>query len=297
LGLLATGLWRLAALIGAQNRSAGASLFLFFSLLCLPATVSAARNGQMNLHLAGLMLHAAADVAAGVWWRASLALTIGLALKPHAIVALLLIAALYPGTRGWFVIMIAGAAASLFLFQRPGYVVDQYVECFRRIVVASMPPTDTWSDVRGLLLRLGVDVPNARLIAVRLVAALPTLMLALYARRHGAVWGAIYMFALAATYLMLFIPRTEANSYVILAPAVAALAAVSGTRIAFWALVGFVVALGCENYGRAIHQMTDLWLKPLLTIVFAVYLILRITAATDGSPAQRSVALGRGTGG
>ena len=297
LALLVTALWRLAALIASADRLSAERLFLLFTLLCLPATVSAARNGQMNLHLGALMLHATADVVVGVWWRAALALTAALALKPHAIVPLLLAAALYPRTRVWLAVMVAAAAAALFLFQRPGYVVEQYLACFRRIAVASVPPTDTWSDLRGLLIRLGVEVSNTRLIIVRVAAAVPTLMLALQARRHGAVWAASYTFALGATYLMLFIPRTEANSYVILAPAVAALAARSGTGVAFWALVGFAIALGCENYGRSIHEMTDLWLKPLLTIVFAVYLIFRITAATAGSRAQLPARLERGTSG
>ena len=88
IALLATGLARLARLVTPERV---AWRFLIFSLICLPATISAARNGQMNLHLAGLMLHATADVTAGVWWRAAFSLTLGLALKPHAIVPGLLI--------------------------------------------------------------------------------------------------------------------------------------------------------------------------------------------------------------
>lgn len=277
LALLASGLWRFAGLISAERR---ARLFLLFTLLCLPATVSSARNGQMNLHMVGLMLHATADVAIGVWWRAALSLTIGLALKPHTIVMAALVGALYPGTRGWFVAWIGLAAAGPFLLQRPCYVIEQYVACFHRVVFATMPVTDTWSDLRGLLLRLDIQVSNDRLIFLRLAAALPTLWLAFIARRHGPAWAAVHLFTLAAAYMMIFIPRTEANSYVILAPAVgaiAALAAAHGRSAAFWALVAFAVVLGCENYGRTIFLMTDLWLKPLLTIPFSVYVILWIS--------------------
>jgi hypothetical protein len=277
LALLASGLWRLAGLISAERR---AWLFLLFTLLCLPATVSSARNGQMNLHMVGLMLHATADVAIGMWWRAALSLTIGLALKPHTIVMAALVAALHPRTRSWFVGWIVIAAAVPFLLQRPSYVVEQYVACFHRVVFATMPVTDTWSDLRGLLLRLDIQVSNERLIFLRLAAAVPTLWLAFIARRHGPAWSAVYLFALAAAYMMVFIPRTEANSYVILAPAVgaiAALAAAHGRTAAFWALIAFAVVLGCENYGRTIFLMTDLWLKPLLTIPFSLYVILLIS--------------------
>lgn len=276
LALLASGIGRLASLVDRDNR---AWLFLMFTLLCLPATVSSARNGQMNLHVTGLMLHATADLASSVWWRAAFSLSLGLALKQFAAVPILLAAAAYPRTRRWFVAMIVVLVVAPFLFQDPAYVVRQYAACLRRLAVASVPPTDTWSDVRGLLLRLGVDVSNDRLIVLRLAAAVPTLVLCFTARRHGRVWSAVFMFALAASYLMLFNPRTEANSYVMLAPAVAAVAALAAShqrRVACWALVVFALALGCENFGPTIHPATDLWLKPLLTIAFSAYLTVWI---------------------
>jgi hypothetical protein len=282
LALFATGIWRLAGLIDTLDQG---RLFVLFTLLCIPATVSSARNGQMNLHLAGLMLHATADLAARVWWRAALSLVAGLALKPHAIVPLLLVAAVYPRTRTWLATMIAVVAALPFLLQRPGYVAGQYLAAVERIVFATMPVTDTWSDLRGLLIRLNVDLSNRRLIILRLAAALPTLVLALRARRHGPAWSAIYVFALGAVYLMLFNARNESNSYVILAPAVAATFAAAASRrhtIAAWALAVFAVALGCEDYGRTVFLLTDLWLKPLLTIAFGIYLVRLIsTPAAD----------------
>lgn len=291
LAIFVSGIARLASLIKPESR---AGLFLIFSLLCLPATVSSARNGQMNLHLAGLMLHAAVDLAAGVWWRAALSLTLGLVLKPFAAVPVLLAAAVYPRTRAWLVAMIAGAAVAPFLLQHPSYVVGQYAACVRRLAVAGVPPTDTWSDLRGLLLRLGLQVSNGWLIPLRLAAAVATLTLAFTARRHGRAWSAVYIFALAASYLMLFNPRTEANSYVILAPAVAALVTLAAShrrRLALWSLVVFAVILGCENYGRTIHVMTDLWLKPLLTIGFAAYLVACISTLPAGTRDRETRAL------
>lgn len=280
LALFASGIARLAGLIRPDNR---AGLFLMFSLLCLPATVSSARNGQMNLHLAGLMLHATVDLATGVWWRAALSLSSGLVLKPFAAVPILLAAVVYPRTRAWLVGMIAGAAMAPFLLQHPTYVMEQYVACVRRLAVTSVPGTDTWSDLRGLLLRLDLQVSNGWLIPLRLAAAVATLTLAFTTRRHGKAWSAVYIFALAASYLMLFNPRTESNSYVILVPAVAALAALAASHrrtVTLWLLVVFAVVLGCENYGRTIHGMTDLWLKPLLTIGFTAYLVACISTLT-----------------
>jgi hypothetical protein len=292
MALLATGLWRLTGLIDRGDR---ASLFLLFTAMCIPATISSARNGQMNLHLAGLMLHAAADTGSGAWWRASLSLVLGLALKPHAIVPVLLTAAVYPRTRRWLAIMIVAAAAVPFLLQRPSYVLAQYGACFERILFAVTPATDTWSDLRGLLVRLNIDVPNRWLLVVRLAAAIPTAALAYVARRHDTGWTAILVFALAATYLMIFNPRNEANTYVILAPAVAASASLAWRRqqrVAFWSLIVLAGVLGCENYGRTIFLATDLWLKPLLTIVFAAYLVSLICERRVAAGARVSVNAG-----
>jgi hypothetical protein len=272
LALVASGIHRLAGLIQPDQRN---RTFLICSLLCLPATVSSARNGQMNLHLAGLMLHATVDLAARVWWRAALSLVLGLVLKPFAAVPLLLAAAVYPPTRVWIAAASAGAVIVPFLTQGPAYVIRQYGACLLRLAQAGVPHTDTWSDLRGLLLRFGA-LPNEWLVLMRLSAAIPTLLLSFAARRHGEAWSAVYLFALAASYLMIFNPRTEANSYVLLAPAVAAMTVRAASRRqtgAVWTLVAFALALGCENYGRTIFAMTDLWLKPLLTIGFAAYLI------------------------
>jgi hypothetical protein len=176
--------------------------------------------------------------------------------------------------------MMAGAAVAPFFLQDPAYVIDQYAACLRRVAMAGVPATDTWSDLRGLLLRLGLEVSNIWLIPLRLLAAALTLSLAFAARRHGRVWSAVFLLALASSYLMLFNPRTESNSYVMLVPVVAVFAALAASRhrtAALWSLVAFAVVLGCENYGRTIHRMTDLWLKPLLTIGFAAFLVRAIS--------------------
>ena len=75
---------------------------------------------------------------------------------------------------------------------------------------------------------------------------------------------------LGALYLMLFNPRTEENSYVMLAGFTALLAArdlLAGTpRRGKW-LALFCLLLAVENYGF-IYKLTRIWFKPLITTLF-----------------------------
>ncbi|WP_410960175.1 hypothetical protein, partial [Salmonella sp. SAL4434] len=77
LGVLATGVWRLAALGGGARERR----FLVLTVLTLPILASSARIGQMNVPMAGLMAHAAVDLAGAAWWRAAAGLALAFALK------------------------------------------------------------------------------------------------------------------------------------------------------------------------------------------------------------------------
>src|SRR5262249_33982067 len=71
-GVRAGAAGRLAGLGGGSRRPR----FLVITLLTLPGLAGSARNGQMNVPMAGLMAHAAVDLAAARWWRAGLGLAL-----------------------------------------------------------------------------------------------------------------------------------------------------------------------------------------------------------------------------
>src|SRR5436853_250913 len=64
--------------------------FFWATLLCLPISLPALRNGQANALLAGLFAHATASLVEKEWWRAVLCLVVALAVKQFGIVFLLL---------------------------------------------------------------------------------------------------------------------------------------------------------------------------------------------------------------
>jgi hypothetical protein len=275
--LLAFGVRRWAALC-ARDREG--EVFALATLLMLCASFAATRTGQANLHLAGCMLHAGADLAQRRWWRATLLLWLGMAIKPLGIVLLLLAAALYRPMRGRL-------AAGLLLFAvlplaHPDldYAWRQYGLAFEKIARSNNPGTKPYADLVGLLRSLGWEMPVPWRMPVQAAAALGALALSWLAlRRRGPVRGSLAVVTFAACYLMLFNARNETNSYVILVPHVALAAArafgAPGRRARFALLLAACAALGADNYGRAFHGWTSPWLKPLAAILFLAWLVPR----------------------
>lgn len=292
LGVFASGTWRLARL---ASPSGGPNLFALVTLLSIPAALGTARTGQMDIPLVGLMIHGAVDLAGRRWGRATFSLCLAFALKPLAVVMALLAAALYRPMR-WR--LAAGMAAALlfpFLCGDPAYAWSQYQLAIHKLDVASRPHQG-FCDLGALLRTMGIRVGDGVLMLVRAVAALATLALVrIGLRRWGEPRGAILALSFAAAYLMLFNPRTETNSYAILAPVVAVFSAwfllADRRPREGWMLAAIGVGLGSNNYGNAIHAWTDHWFKAALGFLFLGYLAWLVLA--DRPPATP----GRGTTG
>ena len=85
---------------------------------------------------------------------------------------------------------------------------------------------ERYSDLFGVVQSLGIETPYAVQAAIRGLAAMLTLGLCrLGVRLWGNVRGEVLLLAMASCYLMLFNPRTENTSYVLLGPSLAVFAA------------------------------------------------------------------------
>ena len=202
-----------------------------------------------------------------------------------------------------------GVAASLllpFLCAEPAYAWRQYEMALAKMGRATLP-LQRYNDLGSLLRTLGLQPPERVLAAVRVAAALGTLGLGwIGLRRWGGARGAVLVLSLAATYLMLFNPRTETNSYLILSPAVAVFAAwalfVDRRPWTGWTLAAIGLGLGSDNYGTAFDVWTNYWLKAVLGILFFGYLAwLVLGGRSPATPARGTPepdeASGGGTGG
>ncbi len=265
--------------------SSGKELFPLMTLVTIPFAWDCARNGQATLIMTGLMLLTVTDMARSHWWRASLWLCLSVALKPLSIVLLLLVVA---GERRMTVrvLVMTGAVALVpFLAQHADYVMRQYAAFMQNTVTAAHVGVVShgWSTPFTALRVAGFSVPEHLQTVIRIAAAVATLLLYLVARRrYDANNSAVFLFSLAAVYIILFSPRTETVTYALIGPAVAVFLAraylIEKRRGESIQLAIIAIAItGSAIFQRWIAPHAErIWLPPLMATFFAAYLIFRI---------------------
>jgi hypothetical protein len=157
IGGLASAVWQLSRLARQGGRW---ELFPLITLLSIPPALDAARNGQMNLLLAALMIHSVVELADERWWRATLWMSLGLALKPLMVVLILLAGALYRPMTWRLFVGVATVLLLPFATQSPAYVMNQYEHCVQKLVVSGRPgEIARFSDLFGIVGSLRIDTP------------------------------------------------------------------------------------------------------------------------------------------
>lgn len=280
-GLFVYALVRLNAFFIAAKTSSPARTFLFLALLAVPSSFASLRNGQFDLPLAALIVLTAAEVAAERWSAAALWLCLAVALKPLAVVPLLLFGALYWRLVPRMVVGLVIVVALPFLHWSPSFVAQEYRRCYETLAWAAQGDEPRYSDLAALLAHAGIIAAQTLKTVARVIFALGYLGLgALAVRRLSIVESAWAVGALAADYLMLFNPRTETCSYVFLGPFVASLALHYSALGRRWLARGLgfaAIGLACDAFPRlgsfSIHDLTDRWFKPLLALLFLPALI------------------------
>jgi hypothetical protein len=290
IGSYAFAISRLAALL---QRQTGRELFLVATLVTLPLCWSSARNGQATLPMTGLMILGTVAAAESRWWLSSALLALAVAIKPLAIVMLLLLGGIHAPLRWRLLPALAAVLAAPFLFQSPEYVAQQYWECCQMFRQASDRGLDPiWPQLFCSLDIWGLPIPARAQTAIRLLAAAATFALAVRAARTGPpARAALLVFSLAACYLMLFNPRTENNTYSCIAPAVALSLALTWRQPgqAKWSLCFLLIAVGNVG-GWAMQELLGtgpkVWLAPLSTAIFAALTIRQIMLAPPAALAD-----------
>jgi len=293
IGVFALGL-RSFAWLG-QERS-GRNLFPLMTLVTIPLAWDCARNGQATLIMAGFMLLAIADMARCRWWRAVLWLSLSVAMKPLAIVLVLLVMAIDRPMTWRLVLGMAAVALSPFLTQSPTYVLQQYAAFLHNSTTAAHVGVvvQGWTSPFSALRLVGVELTEQVQMAIRLFAAFGTLALCfLVRRRYDANRSAIYVYSLAALYLILFSPRTENNTYAMLGPSIAfflSLVFLAEKRFGQGIFLACMVAvlLGSRAIGNTLAPHTEIsWVPPLMATCFAGYLFFRLyTEPAKGADKQ-----------
>lgn len=279
IGSMALFAWGLYRFSRCMSRLSGVELFPLVTLLAILPSLAAFRNGQMTVPMTGCLLLAGAGLADSRWWWTVFWLCLAVAMKPLAIVLLLLAIVLEPAL--WWRLPLGICCMLLvpFGFQSPEFVVDTYGRFVQKLGVAGTPGFDTsYSDVFGTIRVFDVDAPESLKTMLRGLAAFGTLLASWASmKRFGRLGGTIFMVLLALTYILLFNPRTENNTYVIIAPVIATTAA-GCFLVGRWKFAGAMLTMAmlliAANYELTKHVTPgrETWLCPLLTLVIGLWL-------------------------
>jgi alpha-1,2-mannosyltransferase len=292
--LLVTGLRRLCR---ALDGEAAEKLFLWATLLALPLSLAALRNGQANALLAGLFAHAIVSLIQRRWWPSVICLLLALGVKQFAIVFPLLAAFVYTPLNWRFLAGSALLGAFPFLFANPHYVLTEYPQSIEHLQACAQVTQNRFADIAGIVRAFHAEMSPHVSEAVRLAAAGLTLALWIgWGRRLREPLRGLWLYALGTAYLMLFNPMTETNSYVIIAPAMACWAVYAlhcrMTRKFGLALAGVILSLGLlpSLFRPLLGNQFPLVLYPLGAACFAAvvwYLVSQKraehSALSDGS--------------
>ena len=250
---------------------------LEIDLVSLAVAWTALKHGQSTLAMLAVSFLGLELLVRGRGWSAAWVLAFAVLLEPLALVTVGIAVVLHPRLAPRVTLTLLVGGALTLLRSDVGYAVEQWAAVPQMLLRSRRDAfgEPTLYHLFSLLGAWGVDVgPNgqtaARLVAAGLTVAL-ALRLAAKVPRHA--WP-VLITLLSVGYLLLFSPRTENNTYGLLAPLVSAALAqarMSGDRgrcVAGWGIVlvlGFSRAIGA-TWPALGPEVT----RPLITLAVVV---------------------------
>lgn len=270
---IALGMWMLVRRL---DHPRPGEVYFWTSACAIAGCLAALRNGQANAMLGAVILQSVVLLMYRRWNLAALCLLLALAIKPLAIVLVLLVPLGYPRLIWRLVLGLPALAASLFLIKDPAYVLSQYKDALSNLAVCSRVTEHRFASLGGIVRSLGVE-PNHQAVSI-LAAIVGVAVAAVWwhgARRCDEPRRGLLLLVLATAYLMLFNPMNEINSFVIFTPAAAVAAAyladTTRARILAIVMLLLVATIGTlPEIVRPVSPTWGLWWNPAIAIVFII---------------------------
>jgi glycosyl transferase family 87 len=271
--------------MGLHDRIPKTGSWLVF-LLLLPLAIGNFNNGQVNPLIIGLLMISILAAYSGQWTTAALCIGISAYIKIYPLAVGLLLVLLYPRQLGWrlaAVLVLLGALS--FVFQRPGYVFEQYQRWFvsrgadNRRMNMDIAPRDF-----AMLLRIvHINLSGHAIIAMQVLAGAAAAAVCIFGRieRWSEKRLLTCVFALGSCWMLLFGPSTEAATYVMLAPPLV-LAMVDAfyqprsSAMRILVCISFAVlllGLGMSSFLSLKKGVYNMSVQPLGAVIFAVYAV------------------------
>lgn len=288
IAMMAWAVWRITRLAGARPWN---EYFFTASAITIGVGAGNAVNGQYNLPMAASLILAACALIEKRWWWGAVWLAISIMLKPLALAPALLALALYPALWWRFPIIAIVAFALPFVANThgPGYAWSEYEMFVTKVIRAAQPLPRRFAEFSTVLWWFGLDLPDGQRKVCRAIAAFVTLGLGFAAlRRRGALFGGLVLWALGASYIVVFNPRTEGLTYVVVAPALALFGAIefAADRAPIWRRAAGLALIAMGVLMIFVHELMprsgayfevaqgskDLLARPIMAMLFYLWL-------------------------
>ncbi|UCD32086.1 MAG: DUF2029 domain-containing protein [Desulfobacterales bacterium] len=277
LGVFIVGIYNLTKIERTDRKKVE---FLLVTVVVCLLSSSAAKHGQATLMMAGLLMLAAVDLERSKPWRASFFMALALALKPTALPFLMLAVVGYPASRFKMTALVPILFSLPFLLRDPSYILEQYLEVPRMLQeTSSWEYRFIWASFMGLLQTLGVNLDQLERLITRGLFAAAAFVAYITGKERlpETADRCLYLYAIAAGYVLLMSPLTERNTYAMLAPVVGTMWCLArnqegrGIRL----LLGLVVLANLLSHSMAkVFPGSPLsMLKPIGAVVVITILI------------------------
>ncbi|PLP57077.1 hypothetical protein CYK37_22855 [Mesorhizobium loti] len=265
--VLTYAVWRQVRMIDPANRL---WMFSYALFLAVPITAGALRNGQATILLAGACWLLVLSALEGRRAETFLWATVAVIAKPTAIIVFLLVGALRLRLIPILVLSLLFVLALPYAFAPADYVNQLYRDFVTLMTSMSVDKSAAFetADFTAPFSALGMPIPTQAATLIRIVVALPTLLLVLwYDRNLDRRLAGLAVFLTAAFYMSLLNPRVEYNTFALLAmPAGVALAAIwdnedGGILRSILAIALF--AAGLSGINPHLQEALRLWFRPV----------------------------------
>lgn len=265
--VLTYAVWRQVRTIGPENRL---WMFSYALFLAVPITAGALRNGQATILLAGACWLLVLSAFEGRRAETFLWATIAVVAKPTALIVFLLVGAIRLRLVPILALSLLFVLALPYAFAPADYVNQLYRDFATLMTSMSVDKSTAFemADFTAPFTTLGLPVSTQAAIVVRIIAAVPTLLLVLWYDRYlDRRLAGLAVFLTAAFYMSVFNPRVEYNTFALLAmPAGVALAVIwdneeGGILRGILAIALF--ATGLSGINPHLQEALRLWFRPV----------------------------------
>jgi len=249
---------------------------------------TAGKYGQATLGMAGFVILGLLDERGERPLRAALWLALAMALKPLALVYVLLLGATRPRTALWALGLFVGVCGLTMCTMGPGYWIQQWkaVPAMLQTVADSAGTDARLYGIHSLSLGLGFHVSEAELFTVRIVTAACCASLVLWVGPTRQ--SPLLLYGLGTFYLLLFSPRTENNTFGLLSPIFAACWSHACRYDQRWVRTGCLVLAAIFCSTRSIGHWSESIGPHVTRPAIALAICLLTWSAFAQNPARRT---------